>query len=168
MRGWRCSRGCTRQRSNAASRAGADHAGRARRWCGRCAAHGATAILVSGGFTRFADPVGGEIGFDRAIANVLNIADGALTGPSRSRSSIPRRSWRRCSTARAAMGIAVEATLAVGDGANDLAMIARGGAGRGLSRQADRRRGGGARIDHNDLTALLWAQGVARKDWVRA
>lgn len=127
-------------------------------------AHGATAILVSGGFTRFAEPVAREIGFDRAIANVLEVADGRLTG------TVMRPivdAETKLATLQAA-GRAHEATLAVGDGANDLPMIRAAGLGVAYHAKPVVAAAAGARIDHNDLTALLYAQGYARADWVTA
>ncbi len=129
-------------------------------------ARGATSILVSGGFTAFADAVGAEIGFDRVIANRLEIADGKLAGTVAKPivdSSTKERTLRE---ARAELGLADEATLAVGDGANDLAMIGIAGLGVAYRAKPIVAAAAGARINHNDLTALLWAQGIARREWV--
>ena len=129
-------------------------------------ARGALTILVSGGFTRFAGPVAQEIGFDRAIANVLEIADGRLAG------TVARPivgSDTKAATllgALAERGIAAEASLAVGDGANDLAMIRVAGLGVAYHAKPIVAAAAAARIDHGDLTALLYAQGIARRDWV--
>lgn len=129
-------------------------------------ARGAHSILVSGGFTRFAEPVGAEIGFDRVIANRLNVAGGVLDG------TVGRPivdSSTKLATLEAAMGehgLPREATLAVGDGANDLAMIQAAGLGVAYHAKPIVAAAAGARIDHGDLTALLWAQGIARKEWV--
>ena len=116
-----------------------DHAGREDAGADDAVARGALAVLVSGGFTRFAEPVAREIGFDRAIANVLEIEGGVLTG------TVTKPivgSNTKLTTLRAAIaerGITVEEeSLAVGDGANDLAMIEAAGLGRGVSCQADR------------------------------
>lgn len=128
-------------------------------------ARGATAILVSGGFTRFAEPVAAEIGFDRAIANVLDIADGALTGTAAKPIVGAATKKAILLEARAALGLAEEATLAVGDGANDLAMIEVAGLGVAYRAKPIVAAAAGARIDHGDLTALLWAQGIAKAEW---
>ncbi|MFL0414632.1 phosphoserine phosphatase SerB [uncultured Sphingomonas sp.] len=131
-------------------------------------ARGATAILVSGGFTAFAEPVAEEIGFHRAIANRLELADGRLTGTVGKPivdSSTKERTLRE---ARAELLLADDATLAVGDGANDLAMINIAGLGVAYRAKPIVAQAAAARIDHNDLTALLWAQGIARKDWLGA
>ena len=128
--------------------------------------HGATAILVSGGFTRFAEPVAREIGFDRAIANVLEVADGKLTGTVAK--PIVDASTKLATLSEAVLdrGLACAETLAVGDGANDLAMITQAGLGVAYHAKPVVAEAAGARIDHGDLSALLFAQGYARKDWV--
>jgi len=129
-------------------------------------ARGAQTILVSGGFTRFADPVAAKIGFERAIANRLNIVDAKLDG------TVAKPivdSATKEATLLAAIDAAPmprEATLAVGDGANDLPMIRRAGLGVAYHAKPIVAAAADVRIDHNDLTALLYAQGIARKDWV--
>ncbi|WP_301075701.1 phosphoserine phosphatase SerB [Sphingomonas sp.] len=128
-------------------------------------ARGATTVLVSGGFTAFADPVGAQIGFDRVIANQLIVADGALTGTVAKPIVDSATKERTLRDARAALALADAATLAVGDGANDLAMINIAGLGVAYHAKPIVAAAAGARIDHNDLTALLWAQGIRRRDW---
>jgi len=129
-------------------------------------ARGATTILVSGGFTRFAEPVGSEIGFDRVIANRLEIGDAKLTG--KVTKPIVDSSTKETTLlgALAELGLPAEASIAVGDGANDLAMIRQAGLGVAYHAKPIVAAAAGARIDHNDLTALLYAQGIAAKDWV--
>ncbi len=129
-------------------------------------ARGATTILVSGGFTRFAEPVGAQIGFDRVIANELLIEADALTG--RVTKPIVDSSTKETTllNAMAELGLAAAATMAVGDGANDLAMIKQAGLGVAYHAKPIVAAAAGARIDHGDLTALLYAQGIARGDWV--
>ncbi|UVO52073.1 phosphoserine phosphatase SerB [Sphingomonas sp. SUN019] len=131
-------------------------------------ARGATTILVSGGFTAFADPVGAEIGFDRVIANRLEIGGGALAGTVAKPIVDSSTKERTLRWARAEHGLADEATLAVGDGANDLAMIGIAGLGVAYHAKPIVAQAAHARIDHGDLTALLWAQGIAKADWVAA
>ncbi|WP_312491274.1 phosphoserine phosphatase SerB, partial [Sphingomonas sp.] len=92
-------------------------------------ARGGCAILVSGGFTRFAEPVAAEIGFDRAIANYLEIAHGKLTGTVRKPIVGSDTKEKTLVEALADLGLDASASLAVGDGANDLAMIRRAGLG---------------------------------------
>ncbi len=126
---------------------------------------GGSAILVSGGFTRFADPVGNAIGFDRVIANRLGIVDGKLDG------TVARPivdSATKETTLLAAidsLSIPPEATMAVGDGANDLAMIKRAGLGYAYHAKPVVAAAAAVRIDHNDLTALLYAQGIPSSEW---
>ncbi len=129
-------------------------------------ARGATAILVSGGFTRFAEPVGAQIGFDRVIANELLIEGDALTGAVTK--PIVDSSTKEVTLlgAMAELGLDASATLAVGDGANDLAMIRKAGLGVAYHAKPIVAAAAGARIDHGDLTALLYAQGIARSAWV--
>ena len=128
--------------------------------------HGARAVLVSGGFTVFADPVAAEIGFDLAIANMLGIADGRLDGTVAK--PIVDAATKRVTieAERAALGLEVADTLAVGDGANDIPMIRAAGLGVAYHAKPKTAAAAGARIDHGDLTALLWAQGYPRSRWV--
>jgi len=129
-------------------------------------ANGATAILVSGGFTRFALPVGEQIGFDRVIANELLIEGDALTGAVTKPIVDSAAKETTLLGAVAALGLDPSETLAVGDGANDLAMIKKAGLGVAYHAKPIVAAAAGARIDHNDLTALLYAQGFARSEWV--
>jgi len=129
-------------------------------------ARGAATVLVSGGFTRFAEPVAREIGFDRAIANVLKVERGVLTG------AVEKPivgSQTKLTTLRAAIadGQLVEGqSLAVGDGANDLAMIEAAGLGVAYHAKPIVAAAAAARIDHGDLTTLLYAQRLPRAAWV--
>ncbi|GAA0727619.1 phosphoserine phosphatase SerB [Sphingomonas japonica] len=127
---------------------------------------GATTILVSGGFTRFAEPVADRIGFERVLANRLLIEDGVLTG--KVEKPIVDSSTKQA-TLEAAIGhldIDDHLSMAVGDGANDLAMIRRAGLGVAYHAKPIVAQAAGARIDHGDLSALLYAQGVPRSGWV--
>ena len=126
---------------------------------------GALTILVSGGFTRFADPVGEEIGFERVVANRLRIVDGRLTG--RVEAPVVGAEAKRLALidGRIERGLAPEQTLAVGDGANDIPMIREAGLGVAYRAKPAAAAAAAARIEHNDLTALLYAQGYARSDW---
>ena len=129
-------------------------------------ARGGYAVLVSGGFTRFAEPVAAEIGFDRAVANRLEIADGKLTGTVAKPIVGSDTKVETLLATIAQLGIDDSASLAVGDGANDLAMIRRAGLGVAYRAKPIVAEAAGVRIDHNDLTALLYAQGIARSQWV--
>jgi len=129
-------------------------------------AHGARAVLVSGGFTVFAKPVAAEIGFDVAIANILGIADGRLDGTVARPIVDAATKLTTIETERVALGLAAADTLAVGDGANDIPMIQAAGLGVAYHAKPKTAAAAAARIDHGDLTALLWAQGYARSNWV--
>lgn len=131
-------------------------------------ANGADCYLVSGGFTVFADKVAADIGFTRALSNTLEIANGKLAGTV-ARPIIGAAAKRETLLAEAtAHGIDPSEVLAVGDGANDIPMIEAAGLGVAYHAKPITAAAAGARIDHGDLTALLFAQGYARKDWVVA
>jgi len=131
-------------------------------------ARGSTTILVSGGFTRFAEPVGAEIGFNRVIANVLEIGEARLTGTVTKPIVDSSTKETTLLGALAELGLAAEQSLAVGDGANDLAMIRQAGLGVAYHAKPIVAAAAGARIDYGDLTALLYAQGICRAEWVDA
>ena len=135
---------------------------------GTMRARGARCVLVSGGFTRFADPVGARIGFDRVIANTLAIEHARLTGMV-GRPIVDASTKQATLLAEAAaLGLPLSETMAIGDGANDLAMIREAGLGVAYRAKPVVAAAAGARLDHAPLTALLHAQGIARKDWVEA
>jgi phosphoserine phosphatase len=126
---------------------------------------GAYTILVSGGFTRFADPVGAGIGFDRVVANRLGTAAGRLTG--RVLPPVLGAEGKRLALldAIAGRGLRADETLAVGDGANDVPMLKEAGLGIAYHAKPAAAAAADAAIVHNDLTALLHAQGWARSEW---
>lgn len=128
-------------------------------------ARGARTLLVSGGFTRFTGPVAAEIGFDMHVANVLEIADGALLG-SVTRPIVDAARKRTELEAAIAGGIDRALTLAVGDGANDIPMIEGAGLGVAYHAKPVTRAAAAAEIVHGDLSVLLYAQGIASADWV--
>jgi len=127
-------------------------------------ARGARCVLVSGGFTRFAEPVGAEIGFDRVIANRLLVEGGTLTGTVAR--PIVGAATKEATLREEAGVLPLARTLAVGDGANDLPMIRAAGLGVAYHAKPVVAAAAAARIEHGDLSALLWAQGIARRDWV--
>ena len=130
-------------------------------------ANGADCYLVSGGFTVFADRVAADIGFTRALSNTLEIADGRLLGTV-ARPIVGAATKRETLLAEAAAhGLSPADCLAVGDGANDIPMIEAAGLGVAYHAKPKTAAAAGARIDHCDLTALLYAQGYRRRDWVR-
>ena len=129
-------------------------------------AHGAHSVLVTGGFTAFAGPVGEAIGFDKVVANELLIKDGMLTGKV-AEPIVDKDAKLATLTAEAAKhGLPLAETLAVGDGANDIPMITSAGLGIGYRPHPAAEEAADAAIRHHDLTALLWAQGYPRRSWV--
>ncbi len=127
---------------------------------------GALTVLVSGGFTRFAEPVGKMLGFDRVIANVLEIAEGRLTGAVTRPIVDSVTKERTLLACREELGLAPEQTLAVGDGANDLAMIRAAGLGVAYRAKPIVAEVAGARTHYTDLTTLLYAQRIPRAEWI--
>ena len=127
--------------------------------------HGGYCLLVSGGFTRFADKVAAQIGFDRAISNVLGIEGGQLTGTV-ARPIVGATAKQEALLAAAAeLGIGLEWSIAIGDGANDIPMIEAAGLGVAFHAKPAAAAAADARIEHGDLTALLYAQGYSRTEW---
>ncbi|MBZ9648391.1 phosphoserine phosphatase SerB [Sphingobium sp. 3R8] len=128
-------------------------------------ARGAKTLLVSGGFTRFTGPVGAEIGFDANVANVLEIADGALLGTVTTPIVDAARKRTELEAAIAG-GIDRTLTLAVGDGANDIPMIQGAGLGVAYHAKPVTRAAAAAEIVYGDLSVLLYAQGIPSAEWV--
>jgi phosphoserine phosphatase len=129
-------------------------------------ARGADTVLVSGGFTAFVEPIARRIGFERFEANILGASDGRLTGLTEGNIVDSRRKHDVLTEARDRLGLAREATLAIGDGANDIAMVAEAGLGIAYRAKPALAAVADARLDHNDLSALLWAQGIPRAEWI--
>jgi phosphoserine phosphatase len=129
-------------------------------------ARGGRCVLVSGGFTRFAEPVGCEIGFDRVVANELLIEDGRLTGAVKKPVVGADAKLSVLRAEAEALGLDLSQTLAVGDGANDLPMIQAAGLGVAYRAKPIVAAAARARVEHGDLTALLWAQGIPRAELV--
>lgn len=125
-------------------------------------ARGAKTILVSGGFTAFAGPVGAQIGFERVVANILGVADGKLTGTV-TRPVVDSATKR---TELLGAGIPAAQALALGDGANDIPMLEAAGLGLAYHAKPRAAAAADAAIRNGDLTVALWAQGIARREWV--
>jgi phosphoserine phosphatase len=130
-------------------------------------AHGAYAALVSGGFTPFTRAVAALVGFQENHGNELEIANGKLTG--RVVEPIRDKDDKRATLHRlvAARGIALGDALTVGDGANDLPMLLAAGLGIAYRARPNVRAQARFRVDHNDLTALLYAQGYRDGEFVK-
>jgi phosphoserine phosphatase len=129
-------------------------------------AHGAHSVLVTGGFTAFAGPVGEAIGFDRVVANELRIEGGKLTGTVNEPIVDKDAKLETLKSEAAKHGLPLAETLAVGDGANDIPMLTAAGLGIGYYPHAAAAEAADAVVRHHDLTALLWAQGYPRRSWV--
>jgi len=129
-------------------------------------AHGAYSVLVTGGFSAFAGPVGEAIGFDKVVANELLIEGGKLTGTVGEPIVDSSMKLETLKSEAAKHGLPLAETLAVGDGANDIPMITSAGLGIGYHPHPAAAEAADAAIRHHDLTALLWAQGYPRRSWV--
>ena len=131
-------------------------------------ANGVRTCLVSGGFTLFSERIAAMIGFDENRANRLVVADGRLTG--RVEEPILGREAKLATLEdlAARLGLAPAATLAVGDGANDLAMLLAAGLGVAYHARPVVAAQAHARTDHGDLTALLYLQGYRREEFAPA
>ena len=129
------------------------------------AAEGAYCLLVSGGFSRFADRIAAEIGFDAAVSNELLIEGGRLAGTVAKPIVDAEAKRQALLDAAHARQIPLDAALAVGDGANDIPMLKAAGLGIAYHAKPATAAAADARIEANDLGALLFAQGYKRKDW---
>lgn len=129
-------------------------------------AQGGHAALVSGGFTSFTARVAEVLGFDENRANTLLVEDGKLKGDV-ARPILGRQAKiEALEQISARLGISEADVLAVGDGANDLGMLGRAGTGVALHAKPSVAAQCEVRINHGDLTALLYVQGYARSEFV--
>ena len=128
-------------------------------------ADGAYCALVSGGFTAFTEKVAGALGFHEHRANTLAVAEGRLTGVAVD--PILGREAKVAALVEIAdrLGIEHEAVIAVGDGANDLGMLKLAGMGVALHAKPVVAAECRLRVNHGDLTALLYLQGYTRADF---
>ena len=129
-------------------------------------AHGAYTCLVSGGFTLFTGAIAARLGFQENRANELVIADGKFTGVVREPIVGRAAKLDTLVELRESFDLDEIDTLAVGDGANDLGMIQAAGLGVAYHAKPAVSAAASARIDHGDLTALLYAQGYRRDEFV--
>jgi phosphoserine phosphatase len=131
-------------------------------------ARGAYVAIVSGGFRQFTRAVRERIGADEDRANTLAIRGGKLTGEVIEPILGHDAKLGALKEIAAAKGLMLAETLAVGDGANDLAMLKAAGLGVAYRAKPKVAAGAGARIDHADLTALLHAQGIPRNEFAES
>jgi phosphoserine phosphatase len=131
-------------------------------------AHGAYTCLISGGFTLFTNAVAARIGFQENRANELIVRDGKFTGEVKE--PILGRATKLATLIELTESFDLDDidTMVAGDGANDLGMIESAGLGVAYHAKPAVAAAAAARIDHGDLTALLYAQGYRRKEFVDA
>jgi phosphoserine phosphatase len=129
-------------------------------------AGGAYTAIVSGGFTQFTNAIAVRLGMHEHRANELIVENGRLTG--RVGEPILGRDAKLATLRdlRVKHSLGLDETLAVGDGANDLAMLGEAGLGVAYRAKPAVAAAAHARIDHADLTALLYAQGFARSEFI--
>jgi len=129
-------------------------------------AHGAYTCLISGGFTLFTQAIARKIGFQENRGNELIVRDGKLTGEVRE--PIIGREVKLATLVELREGFDLDNidTLVVGDGANDLGMIGEAGLGVAFHAKPAVAATAAVRIDHGDLTALLYAQGFRREEFM--
>ena len=132
-------------------------------------AHGAYTCLVSGGFTLFTQRIAEMIGFQENRANTLVIGDdGKLTGEVAEPVLGREAKLATLTDLRESFDLDNLDTMVIGDGANDLGMIEQAGLGVAYHAKPAVAAAAGVRIDHGDLTALLYAQGYRRDEFVGA
>jgi phosphoserine phosphatase len=127
-------------------------------------ANGAYTCLVSGGFTLFTGPVAARIGFDEHRSNHLIVENEALAGAVEEPILGREAKLATLVELRARFGLAPHETMAVGDGANDLAMLGEAGLGVAFRAKPAVAAAARARIDHADLSALLYVQGFKESE----
>jgi phosphoserine phosphatase len=130
-------------------------------------AGGASCLLVSGGFLSFADPIAKAVGFDRVKANRLVFVGGKLSGEVGDPIVDAMSKYEALIETREQLGLQREDVLAVGDGANDKLMIEEAGLGIAYKAKPALAEIADAELKHHGLDALLWVQGVSRRDWFR-
>ena len=129
-------------------------------------ANGAYAALVSGGFTAFTAQVAATLGFDENRANLLLVQDGKLTGQVAEPILGRAAKVQALEEISARLGISAQDAIAVGDGANDLGMLGLAGAGVALHAKPVVAAQCDIRVNHGDLTALLFLQGYSRGEFL--
>ena len=130
-------------------------------------AGGASCLLVSGGFLSFAEPVAQKVGFDRVRANRLVFAGGKLSGEVGDPIVDALAKRHALIEIRGELGLGQEDVMAIGDGANDKLMIEEAGLGIAFRAKPALVEVADAELRYHGLDALLWVQGVRRRDWFR-
>lgn len=131
-------------------------------------AGGSNCLLVSGGFLSFAEPIASAVGFDRVRANRLIFTGGKLSGEVGDPIVDAMAKRDALIEAREQLGLKSLDVLAVGDGANDRMMIEEAGLGVAFRAKPALVEVADAELRYHGLDALLWVQGVRRRDWFRA
>jgi phosphoserine phosphatase len=127
---------------------------------------GAYCILVTGGFVSFAEPIAKMLGFNAIRANRLLFDGSQLSGSVEDPIVDAQSKHDALVEARDELGLANDNVLAIGDGANDKLMIQEAGLGVAYRAKPALAEVADARLDHHGLDALLWAQGIRKRDWV--
>jgi phosphoserine phosphatase len=130
-------------------------------------AGGASCLLVSGGFLSFAEPIAKTVGFDRVKANRLVFVGGKLSGEVGDPIVDAMAKYEALIEVREQLGLSPRDVLAIGDGANDKLMIEEAGLGIAFRAKAALAEVADAELKYHGLDALLWVQGVRRRDWFR-
>jgi len=130
-------------------------------------AKGYYTALVSGGFTVFTNRIGATLGFDEDRANILLEERGVLTGLVEEPILGKQAKVDALTEIAEKLGILTDDALAVGDGANDLGMLQLAGSGVALHAKPTVSAQARMRIDHGDLTALLYLQGYRKSDFIK-
>jgi len=126
---------------------------------------GAMTALVTGGFTVFADPVGAELGFDHIVANRLEVVGGRITGKVLPPIVTGETKRETLLTIAVERGIPLAQAIAVGDGANDVPMLTAAGVGIAFRAKPAVAAAARWRLDHADLTGLLYAQAYRKAEF---
>jgi len=130
-------------------------------------AGGSSCLLVSGGFLSFAEPIASAVGFDRVKANRLVFTGGKLSGEVGDPIVDAMAKRDALIEVREQLGLEKEHVLAIGDGANDKLMIEEAGLGIAFRAKPTLVEVADAELRYHGLDALLWVQGVRRRDWFR-
>lgn len=129
---------------------------------------GAYCMLVTGGFVSFAEPIAKLLGFNSIRANRLLFDGSQLSGTVEDPIVDAQAKHDALVEMREELGVRREEVIALGDGANDKLMVQEAGLGVAYRAKPALAEVADARLDHHGLDALLWVQGIRKKDWVKA